>query len=171
MTAGSLSANYVYMGGNGTGAFLQSGGATSIASSLYLGYNAADTAHYTLSGTGSLTGWQYQYVGYSGTGSFAQLGGQNSLNTVPACCTSVTTAAAAGPIHSAAQGSWNRPGEYVGYSGWGSFTQTSSEQNNPSGILTPLTLGNNAGSSGTYNLNGGQMAFQVEYVGLSGSGS
>ena len=44
MTGGGLAANYVYMGGNGPGAFLQSGGATSIASSLYLGYNAADTA-------------------------------------------------------------------------------------------------------------------------------
>ena len=47
-----------------------------ISGSLSLGYNAAGSGTYTLSG-GSLSA-QYENVGYSGNGTFVQTGGTNT---------------------------------------------------------------------------------------------
>ncbi len=86
MFAGGLSANVVCTGSNGTGAFVQTGGSSAIASNLFLGCAGSDSGSYSLAGGSQLTvavpnGFGgTQYVGYSGVGSFVQTGGTNTTN-------------------------------------------------------------------------------------------
>ena len=59
--------------------------------------------------------------------------------------------------------------EYVGDSGTGSFTQSGGTQS----VSSQLLLGNNAGSSGSYNLGGSGLLSVAsnELIGWSGTGS
>ena len=59
---------------------------------------------------------------------------------------------------------WN---QYVGYSGSGSFTQSTGA----STVSGSLVLGQNATSTGTYVLSGGSLSASSQYVGYSGTGS
>ena len=62
----------------------------------------------------------------------------------------------------------NTMNEYVGYSGSGGFTQSGGTHT----VAYTLTLGYNAGSSGSYSLSGGSLfAGNGEDIGLSGNGS
>ena len=62
------------------------------------------------------------------------------------------------------------PGEFVAYSGTGSFTQIRRNQFRlPSQF--GLILGFNPGASGTYSLSGGSLYAPNEYVGYSGTGN
>ena len=54
-------------------------------------------------------------------------------------------------------------GEIVGYTGVGTFTQSGGTNEATGGIV----LGDNVGSSGSYNLSGGTLAAASEYVGNS----
>ena len=55
MSGTTLSAANLYVGNGGTGTFTHSAGHHYALSSLYLGYNSADTGTYALSGTGKLS--------------------------------------------------------------------------------------------------------------------
>ena len=101
-----------YVGYNGNGLFLQSGGTSSIASNLYIGYNSSDTGTYQLSG------------------------GQLSVNS-------------------------SSYGEYVGYNGYGSFTQTGGTNQ----ISNRLYLAYNTGSTGVYNFEGGKLILKSLWKG------
>ena len=87
---------------------------------VFLGYNSADSGTYNLSGTGQLSA-PTQYVGYSGTGTFTQSAGTNTAygnfylgyNSAPAERTTST-----------ARAHCPRLTQYVGYSGAGTFTQS-----------------------------------------------
>ena len=57
--------------------------------------------------------------------------------------------------------------EYVGFSGSGVFTQSGGTNNS----IVVLALGYRIGSSGTYNLSGGQVLVDEEWVGSQGSGT
>jgi autotransporter-associated beta strand protein len=88
LTAGllSLPSSYwgLYVGYSGTGNFTQSGGTTTVAGSVYLGYNSGSSGTYSLSG-GSLSVSSTSgglYVGYSGTGSFTQSGGTANVSSL-----------------------------------------------------------------------------------------
>ena len=101
MSGGSLSVNAAeYLGNNGTGPFIQSGGTHNIGNSLFLGYNAGSSGTYNLSGGGLLSAAQNEYVGYSGTGTFTQSGGIN--NSSEGSLTSAATPAVAARTTSAA---------------------------------------------------------------------
>jgi RHS repeat-associated protein len=150
----------------------QSLGITGSSSTLSI----ANTGTLSLSG-GSLSVSGNEYVGDSGTGNFNQTGGQNT-------CSNLYLGYFAGD-----SGSYSLSGtatlsvsgnEYVGYNGTGNFNQsggtnTISVNNSP---YTALYLGDNSGSTGTYNLTGGgnlnANGFDLndvsEYVGYSGTG-
>jgi fibronectin-binding autotransporter adhesin len=80
MTGGSLVAALMVVGSNGTGSFPQTGG-NGVLSSLYLGYNAADSGTYLLSGTAQLSAG-YEVVGLGGSGTFTQAGGTHAVGTL-----------------------------------------------------------------------------------------
>ena len=77
---GQLSAQYdEFVGQSGTGNFAQSGGANTVADTIYLGYYTGSSASYSLSGTGKLSAYD-EYLAYSGTGNFTQSGGTNAIS-------------------------------------------------------------------------------------------
>jgi hypothetical protein len=78
MTGGSLTANTVYVGCQGTGSFTQSGGSHAIGANLFLGYSSGGDGSYQLS-DGNLTVGGSVYVGYGGSGAFAQSGGTHAI--------------------------------------------------------------------------------------------
>lgn len=64
--------------------------------------------------------------------------------------------------------------EYIGYNGTGTFTQTGGTNGTTELIpsIGQLYLGYNTGSTGTYNLSGGQLSYLFsEFIGYSGNGS
>jgi uncharacterized protein with beta-barrel porin domain len=164
---GSLTAVNEYLGNSGSGSFTQTGGAHGV-TDLYLGVNAGSTGTYNLSGGSLLANIStyHEYIGNSGSGSFTQTGGINVAANLYL------------GINSGGSGTYNLSGgtlgsaggtggdEYIGLSGGGSFTQTSSTN-----TATNLYLGYNAGGSGVYNLSGGTLTVSgKESVGESGNG-
>ena len=174
--SGQVSAGFEYVGYSGTGTFTQSGGNNNISNynslySLYLGFNAGSNGMYNLSGSGLLTAGS-EYVGYSGTGTFTQSGGTNNYLYGPLYLGYNAGSSGTYILSGSGQVSANN-NEYVGYSGTGTFTQSGGTNSIGSYYsLGSLYLGNNAGSSGTYNLSGsGQLSAGSEYVGYSGTGT
>ena len=146
MTGGNLAVtNYIYDGYSGVGYFSQTGG-TNSASTLYIGY--ASTGTYILSGNALLSAPR-QFVGNYGTGYFTQSGGTNSVS---AELHLGSKANSNGTYTLKDSGLLSAASEFVGDFGNGTFTQSGGTNSIPSGTLT---LGNNSGGSGTYNLNGG----------------
>jgi autotransporter-associated beta strand protein len=153
-------------------AYIQNGGTATITQTgercryLYLG--ATDTGTIEMIG-GSLTISSGSYVGDSGTGTFTQTGGTNSISSRlyignDSGSTGIYNLSGAGKLSAGV--------EYIGYSGMGTFTQTGGTNTILSSPLSSsLYLGNNSGSSGTYNLTGtGQLSAVFEYIGYSGTG-
>ena len=174
-----------YVGYSAAGSFTQSGGTNTInvytfATGLCLGYNPGSSGTYLLSGTGQLQtlGSAYgafEIVGNSGSGAFTQTGGINTVSDYnggnlflgdnPG---SSGTYILSGAGRLSALGQDQGGAEYVGYSGTGSFTQSGGTNT----VSSNVSLGNNAGSSGTYDLHGnGRLFSQTEYLGNSGTGS
>jgi len=161
--SGLLVASNELIGYSGTGSFTQSGG-TNHHSGLTLGDSASSTGTYSLSGSGLLTG-SNEYVGNYGTGSFTQSGGTHSLSTLGLG----RNAGSNGTYCLTGSGLLTATNELIGQSGTGSFTQ-SGGTNSVSGSLLGLSLGDGAGGSGTYNLNGGWLSTSGNlFVGNSGS--
>ena len=137
---------------------------------LSLGGSGSGTVKMT---GGSLSTASYQYVGYSGTGTFMQSGGINGSGYFNLYL----------GYNAGSSGTYNLSGsgqlspsfyQYVGYSGPGTFTQSGGSHGAPSGSYADypvVYLGYNLGSSGTYNLSGGQFSPYGETVGYSGSGT
>ena len=84
-TAGSLSADYVYVGQHGTGVFHHTGGTVDLTgfvnSSLFVGQEPGSDGTYDLSDSGDLS-TKYAYVGYQGAGEFNQDGGTHTNTSV-----------------------------------------------------------------------------------------
>jgi T5SS/PEP-CTERM-associated repeat protein len=179
MPGGGLSATYYeYVGSAGAGTFTQTGGTNTITnnyySALYLGVNTGSSGTYNLSGSGQVSTW-FEYVGYSGTGTFAQNGGSNSgMNNLYLGYNSGSTGSyrlsGTGLLSAPGNGITSTSGEYIGYSGTGSFTQSDASDNYLG--LQCLYLGYNVGGSGSYSLsNSSQLSTRQLWVGYSGSGS
>ncbi len=171
LPSGRLNGNNEFVGGGGTASLVQSGGVNSVAT-LYIGNQAGSSGIYNLGGSGQLSAL-YEYIGNSGSGSFTQSGGTNAVPpTVGSPGLSVgNNAGSFGTYNLSGSGLLSAPDEYIGNSGSGSFTQ-SGGTNTVSNFADGLTLGNNAGSFGTYNLSGsGVLSAPDEYIGNSGSGS
>jgi hypothetical protein len=183
---GSLTATSEIIGYYGQGVFTQSGGTNTVTHTLTLGanggcgtYNLEGGSHtvdtlmlgeqpgsrgtYNLSGTGILEAHS-ERVGNSGTGILIQSGGTHT----------VTNSLFLGRL-SGSSGTYNLEGgslsasdEFIGYAGTGTFTQ-SSGTNTVTGIVSYnpgfLLGGAYAGSSGTYNLEGGSLSAPIEHIG------
>ncbi len=150
----------------------QSGGTNTVAFYLSLGNNAGDSGAYNLSGgslaVSGLNG--AEYIGYDGTGAFAQTGGTHTVG-VPLY---IGYNADGSGTYNLSAGSLFAASEYVGYSGSGAFTQTGGTHT--VGTASPnfsfMFVGENSGSSGTYNLGGGSLwCGGQEYIGDNGNGT
>ncbi len=159
--SGQLSPDSEYVGSSGTGNFTQSGG-TNLGTFLYLGEYPGGYGVYSLSGGQLLAA--YQYSGSSGVGNFMQTGGR----TTAASSISVTERAVAEPTTSAAVRS--RP---ASTSTWAFQAREASRRPAvPTLPTTPLCLGGNLGSSGTYSLGGsGRVLASSEDVGSFRNGT
>jgi autotransporter-associated beta strand protein len=172
MNAGGLSTASESIGASGSGSFTQSGGTNAMSGGLYLGTNSGGSGTYNLSGGGllSVTGTVGQYIGDIGSGSFTQSGGTNAVS---GGLYFGTNSGGNGTYNLSSSGLLSvtgTGGEYIGYIGSGSFTQSGGTNAVSYGLL----LGTGSGSSGTYNLSGSGLlsAGTVgEYIGFSGSGS
>lgn len=155
-----------YIGYSGTGTFEQTGGASQLGFSLYLGYNSGGSGTYNLSGTGQLTGTypnSHQYVGYSGAGTFNQSGGTNSLQPSAVLYLGYNTGAR-GTYSLSNTANLSATNEFVGFSGTGTVLHSGGTNT----ISGALYLGYNSGGSGTYNLSGtGQLSATAEYIGYN----
>ena len=194
-TSSSAYTDYIGVNSGDVAAFGQNGGTLS-GSKLYVGYGvgAAGTCNLTngivyLSGT--------NYIGYSGTGTFNMVGGtltnnglyigvqNNSVGVLNQSGGAITNSSAAGigrfdlGYTAGAQGTYNLSGgsfyqatNYiaVGLSGNGTINQTNGTL--VTGANAQWYIGDNAGSTGTYNLVGGSasMANYVE-VGANSAGT
>ena len=130
--------------------------------------NGSLTVNDTTSGMsgGSLTMYN-QYVGSGGTGSFAHTGGTNNLSTLYLG----NNSADRGTYTLGGTGALYAGSEVIGVSGTGTLAQTGGT--NGSDNEWWLTLGANAGSTGTYNLSGGTLLANQplwDYLGYSGTG-
>jgi fibronectin-binding autotransporter adhesin len=172
LSGGTLSATNIYVGYSGTGRFEWF-------------YNGLTTTNLILSSSGTLAmGFDFDMAALT-SGTLFNGTTLNGLSSVTLEITNGATATQSGitsasikyltigsstgngtyKLNSTALLSSNT--EYIGYSGTGTFTQTSGTNS-----LSTLYLGYNSGSSGTYNLNAtGQLATSVEYIGYSGMGT
>ncbi len=143
--SGLLSTFNESLGVSGTGSFSQSGGSNSLSDALFLGFASGSSGTYNLSGSGMLTA-PIEQIGASGSGRFTQSGGTNSDSDY----IDVGTFAGSGGTYNLINGHLSAPSESIGYAGSGSFTQSGGTN-----TVGGLSLGQSAGVSGTYNLNGG----------------
>ena len=161
-----------YIGNSGSGSMVQAGGSNA-ASTISLGTTAGSFGSYSL-GPNSQVNAGFEYVGLSGTGAFIQTGATNTINSSllvgglgfgPPPFGIGTYILTGSGILSAANG------EIIGVSGTGTFVQLSGT--NSVGFNSGhLTIGNAAGSFGSYSLGGGLLtAGNDEYIGNSGVGS
>jgi autotransporter-associated beta strand protein len=182
LTDGQLSVGYENIGANGNGTFTQSGGTNSVGipgiggTGLSLGtYSASDNGTYILSGGQLLAPESVEQVGSSGTGTFTHSGGTNVANAIYLAC----SVGSSGTYNLSGNGQVFAGSECVGSSGTGVFTQSGGTNSGPA-IALPynwimysnvnLILGNNVGSTGTYDLSGGQL-YGNTTVGNSGTGT
>jgi autotransporter-associated beta strand protein len=139
--SGQLIAPNEQLGVSGSATMTQTGGTNSVSSSLSLGVNPGSSGSYNLSGNGQLMA-PSESVGFSGTGVFTQSGGNNSVSFL---------GVGNGSYNLSGSGQLTASSETVGFYGMGTFTQSGGTHT----VSSPLVLGYGAGSSGTYNLNGG----------------
>ncbi len=143
-------------------------------SDLYLGNSSGSNGNYTLSGNGILS-TQNEYVGEGGNGTFTQSGG---TNTITGNGVYVGYRNASGNYTLSGIGSLTAPAEYIGGFGddagacIGTFTQTGGTNT----ITSNLTLAAGRGSSASYTLSNGTLAFlqqqtTAEYIGVEGNGT
>jgi len=162
---GALSATNEHIGNLGTGTFTQTGGTNTIGSWLYVGgEGGTGLGLYSLSGTGVLSAG-YEAIQSAENATFNQTGGTNT-----------TTGALY--VGSNWNGTYNLSGgdlsaswEHIG--GWDGSTGTLTQTGGTNTVTSfGLTVGQNSGSTGTYNLSGtGILSASDETIGNLGSGT
>ena len=152
------------IGVSGSGTFDQSGGTNNFGNgSLKLGDYSGGNGLYSLSQSGLLTGSGNEYIAAAGNGTFIQSGGNHSLSGSSSWLDPGYSSGdrVANPL---GNGTWTTPDTSVGYNGAGMFTQTGGTFNSSNFI----TVGDQPGSAGTYNLSGGTINGNSLYVGNYG---
>ncbi|MGA2440221.1 MAG: autotransporter-associated beta strand repeat-containing protein [Tepidisphaeraceae bacterium] len=139
------------VGISGTGTFTQTGGTHTVTGTFVDGGNSGGTGTYNFSG-GTLT-IADEYVGYDGIGTFIQTGGTNTITGSTGGLFRVGRDPGSQGYYTLSDGILNANAEQVGVSGTGTFTQTGGTNT----VTGTLTVAANAGSAGTYNLQGGSL--------------
>lgn len=141
----------------------------------------AATTTLNVAGTGIRLTADVEYIGNSGAGgsggvgTLSQTAAGNTVNGDLFLGYNATDAGTYGLASGFALGQLTVGGnEYVGYSGTGTFNHTSGANIIAAGHM--LAVGNNAGSTGTYNMSNVGLSTTLtangaEYVGLSGTGT
>jgi hypothetical protein len=185
LTGGGLTDSVEEVGNAGLGVFNQSGGLNH-PNTLSVGVTGQGTFY--LSASGTVTAG-IVYVGQSGPGIFNQSGGQISEGTLsignsangtfihsagtnsPEDLTIGNGAGAMGAYILSGSGSLSAPNEFVGDVGVGIVDQSGGANSiTPSGGGV-LSIGVNAGSTGTYTLSSGSVSTEYEQVGEAGAGT
>jgi autotransporter-associated beta strand protein len=172
-STGNVAAQIELLGVSGTGTFNQSAGVNSVSGTLSLGDGPNSVGNYSLSG-GSLLASGWEYVGgdpstgaSSVTGSFSQTGGVNSISGTSNRLSVGYSAKSVGNYLLGGSGQLSVYEEDIGYSGNGIFTQSGGTNL----LGSNISLGDNPGGSGTYNLSGGSLYSPLEFVAASGTAS
>jgi hypothetical protein len=146
----------MYVGKTQSGKATQAGGTCEVKQNLTLGSDALSSGFYELSGTAVLhaaTAGYCEYVGYAGAGTFTQSGGTHTVNDylyLGYYAGSSGTYQLSGSASLDTGWTDDTPAGrlYVGYYGNGTFIQTGGTHT----VGWNLTLGCNAGSTGSYEL-------------------
>jgi hypothetical protein len=188
LSGGALSAYREYIGYDGTGTFIQTGGTNTLlydagllySGYLYLGRNSGSSGTYDLSGTGALSAYR-EYIGYDGTGAFTQSGGTNTVLYDASIYNSGNLYLGYNPGSSVSTydlsgGALSAYREYIGYSnGDGTFTQSGGTNTIVYDAAVAdsgnLYLGHSSGSDGTYTLSGGTLTVGGDIIDGAGRGT
>jgi hypothetical protein len=152
--------------GSGQAEYNQSGGSNLVGGNLVLGYGNAASGEYVLSGDAILTVNAYEAVGSGGgIGSFYQAGGTNTVGTSLQIGSSLS------------QGTYTlESGAVVAnqevLTGVASFMQESGTNTvDNSGGTASLYIGDNSSKTGAYQLDGGTLSADNEFIGYYGTGT
>ena len=162
MSGGSLAAADDGFNLDNHGVFTHSGGNVDLGSGSLNVYS-----HYELSGTAVLVAHD-EYLGGSDSTAFIQSGGDHYIASSLSIGDGGSYSMTGGDI-AAAAGAFSM---YCGDNGSGIFSQEDGSVNlGTDADESFLRLGNNSGSSGTYELSGGSLAAYDENIGYNGSGT
>ena len=175
MTNGTLAADVLRIGDQGTGSFVQSGGTVNVnnaSSIVVLAENVGTTGSYALSGTGTLNATVLD-VGDSGHGSFSQNGGITNAGSLLIGMYGPASGEASVGDYNLQSGALNTGTTVVGQEGTGTFEQSGGNHTITASSSSDGTLhvGSVAGSNGGYTLSGGALSANWEKVGENGTGT
>ncbi len=161
---GLLDTGYEYIGYSGSGAnnYVESGGANSASSFLYLAYGSGSNAAYTLSGAASLNAGS-ETIGNSGTATFTQSDGSNTVASVFI----VGENTGSNGTYTFNGGNLSAANEYVGDYGTGSFVQNGGTN----AISSYLIVGLYGATNNSYTLSNGVLTAADENIGEFGIGT
>jgi hypothetical protein len=147
-----------YVGYQGTGTFVQSGGSHTT-TGLIIGQATGAHGSYLLAdGTLSTTG---ESVGYNGTGSFMQSGGSHIVSGTNLFVGYLNTGNGAFELEGGTLLLTTGANEIVGHFGNGAFTQTGGAQT----IQGYIQIGCSGSGTGNYTVSGGQASALKMYIG------
>jgi fibronectin-binding autotransporter adhesin len=167
-TGGTIYTEWMDVGNAGIGTFNQSGGSSTVANYLVLGREIGATGTYDLSGESSvLLQTNETHVGAFGTGTFRQNGGDHTTGTLV-----LGYNVGGNGNYELNNGNLTADYQRIGIEGTGTFTQTGGTNT----VNNDLVVGQETGSTGTYNLGGGISEFVMtvmgnEWIGALGTGT
>ena len=167
ISTNNIALNDAYVGVNGNGAFIQSGGSLTLEtfSSMELGANAGSTGSYVLSGSGSLSG--SVDVGENGCGVFNQSGGSNTEEQLELGA----GGGSSGTYLLSGSGVLTADVMSVGMSS--GSTASFSQSGGTFTLNNQIIVGGASGATGIFNLSGGVISTPTvgeEFVGYRGDG-
>jgi T5SS/PEP-CTERM-associated repeat protein len=170
LLGGTLSAQAEAIGDASAGQFSQADGSNDIGGDLNLGVQQGSNGGYGLQG-GTLSVAGNEFIGVLGDGVFDQTGGENAVQGGIILGRSGGPAVGDAGIYHLAGGAVSAQFETIGDASVGQFAQSANFGASSNSVAGTLTLGNQQGSSGSYDLTGGTLAVGgAMVVGLSGSG-
>lgn len=155
-----IDAEWMVVGGEGTGSYSQNSGTLDVSGHLYAGRYGGGSG--TIALGGGTANVEEEDVGYGGAGQVNQSGG---THTVGSNLILARQAGGAGGYQLSGSGVLDTYNVVVGVWGKGDFTQTGGTHT----IACNLNLGWYAGSSGTYDLQGGVLNVGGDVLGGGGA--
>lgn len=167
-TGGKFETEWMDVGSAGIGTFNQSGGSSSVLYNLVMGRETGATGTYNLSGESFVTLQTWEtHIGALGVGTFVQNGGTHTTGAL------VLGYNVGGyGTYDLNNGSLTADYQRIGLEGMGTFTQTRGTNT----VNNDLVIGQEMGSTGTYNMGGdlSESALTVagnEWIGARGTGT